>query len=67
MIEKLLVDLEEGVICIMDDILVFGNTPHEHWQRLKMVLQRKSEAKMTLKKEKCKFGMTSVKFLGHVI
>ena len=40
--EKLLVDLE-GVICMMYNILVLGNTPHEYWQRLKPVLQQISE------------------------
>ena len=43
--EQILVGLE-GVICMMDDILVFGSTPREHWQRLRIVLERISEAKI---------------------
>ena len=64
--EHILVGLE-GVVCMMDDILVFGSNPDEHWQRLDAVLKRISEAKMTLKREKCEFGKTFVKFLGHVV
>lgn len=64
--EKILQDLK-GVICMMDDVLVFGNTPDEHWQRLKLVLERIESYGMTLKKEKCEFGVTEVKFLGHIV
>ena len=64
--EKILHGLE-GVICMMDDILVYGTNSKEHWQRVKLVLQRIRNSGMTLKKEKCQFGMTEVKFLGHLV
>jgi len=56
-----------GVVCMMDDVLIFGKNEEEHWSRLWLVLQRINEAGITLKKEKCEFGMNSVKFLGHVV
>ena len=64
--EKILFGLE-GVICMMDDVLVFGTDAEEHWCRLRKVLQRILNSGMTLKKEKCEFGVTEVKFLGHIV
>ena len=64
--EKILMDLK-GVICLMDEVLVFGKDADEHWQRLYEVLKRIENSGMTLKKEKCEFGRSEIKFLGHVI
>ena len=52
---------------MMDDVLVFGENSVQHWTRLQEVLKRIREAGMTLTKDKCQFGVASVKFLGHVI
>ena len=64
--EKILFGLE-GVICMMDDVLVFGRDAKEHWIRLRLVLEKIEKSGMTLKKEKCEFGVTEVKFLGHIV
>ena len=55
----------EGVICIMDDVLIHGQTEEEHDQRLDNVLQRMKEVGMTLNKDKCHFSQNQVKFLGQ--
>ena len=52
---------------MMDDVLVFSATPAEHWARLGKVLDRITTSGMTLKKEKCEFGCSEVKFMGHVV
>ena len=57
----------EGVVCLVDDVLVFGSNQGEHDARLSAVLQQLEKAGATLNKEKCVFHQTSVKFLGHVI
>lgn len=57
----------EGVLCHMDDVLVFGSTTEEHDQRLECVLKRLSANGLTLNPEKCEFKVTSVEFLGHQI
>ena len=57
----------DGVVCLMDDVLVFGKDRNEHDLRLKQVLERVREAKVTLNHTKCEFAKSSVKFLGHVI
>ena len=57
----------EGVVCLMDDVLVFGKDQEEHDQRLRQVLERVEAANVTLNPSKCEFSKTEVKFLGHVI
>ena len=57
----------DGVVCQMDDILVFGKDKEEHDQRLIQVLKRLESAHVTLNPRKCEFSKTAVKFLGYVI
>jgi len=57
----------DGVVCMMDDVLVYGENDLEHWSRLRKVLDKIRESGMTLQKDKCEFGLTSVKFLGHIV
>ena len=57
----------EGVLCMMDDILVHGKTQEEHDSRLHEVLRRIQRSGLTLNKEKCFFSLPEVKFLGQVI
>ena len=56
-----------GVVCLVDDILVYGNTQEEHNTHLLAVLQRIKEAGLTLSKDKCEFNQTHIKYLGQVI
>ena len=57
----------EGVVCLIDDTLVFGHTKEEHDRRLTAVLTSLETAGVMLNKDKCSFGQESLKFLGHVI
>ena len=57
----------EGVVCQIDDILVFGKDQEEHQRRLAKVLERLESANVTLNSNKCEFNKTSVKFLGYVM
>ena len=56
-----------GVLCLMDDILIFGKDQKEHDVRLTTVLERIQAAGVTLNKDKCEFNKTSLTFLGHTI
>ena len=49
----------DGVVCMIDDILVHGSTVEEHDDRLTKVLQRLEEAGLTLNREKCQFSQSS--------
>ncbi|KAJ8377185.1 hypothetical protein SKAU_G00077650 [Synaphobranchus kaupii] len=57
----------EGVVCHIDDVLVWGRTQEEHDTRLHAVLGRIEKAGITLNVEKCDLSKKEVTFLGHVI
>uniref|UniRef100_A0A1A8CXN4 Gypsy retrotransposon integrase-like protein 1 n=1 Tax=Nothobranchius kadleci TaxID=1051664 RepID=A0A1A8CXN4_NOTKA len=56
-----------GVVCHMDDILIWGQDQQEHNARLHTVLNKLQEAGVTLNLEKCDLSKQEVKFLGHVL
>lgn len=56
-----------GVVCQMDDVLVFGKDQAEHDERLTAILKRIESAGTTLNPDKCEFGKTKLKFLDHLI
>ena len=57
----------KGVLCLMDDVLVYGKDQREHDKRLEAVLQQIEAAGMTLNHDKCEVSETQLKFLGHII
>ena len=57
----------EGVVCMMDDIVVFGSTREEHDKRLHEVLTKLQVSGLTLNKEKCRFRESEIEFLGQII
>ena len=57
----------DGVQVNIDDMLVYAQTREEHDTRLMDVMKRLSEAEVTLNYDKCVFGVTEIKFLGHII
>ena len=56
-----------GVLCHIDDILVYGRDAAEHESRLQAALKRIQSAGITLNEGKCQFYQSCVTFLGHVI
>ena len=56
-----------GVLCLMDDIIIFGTTQEEHDSRLMATLQQLETAGVTLNQGKCEFRRTELKFLGHIV
>ena len=57
----------KGVLCLMDDVLVYGKDQREHDKQLEAVLQWIKAAGMTLNRDKCEVSKTQLKFLGHII
>ena len=55
------------VVVYLDDILVFSETVEEHYEHLRAVFQRLRRDKYCAKRQKCTFGDSIVKYLGHVI
>ena len=56
-----------GVLCMMDDIIIFGGSREEHDERVTAVLKRLEENGVTLNFGKCDFAKSSVSYLGHVV
>ena len=61
-------ELFQGLPCkiIVDDILVWGKDKQEHDCRLHQVLKKCREINLKLNKQKCKFGVEAVKYVGHI-
>lgn len=57
----------EGVVVVMDDILVYGATSEEHDSRLNAVLQTIKDSGLKLNKAKCHFGQPEIQYFGHLI
>ena len=60
-------DSVEGVVCHVDDILVYGKDQEEHDRRLEAAMTALSAAGITLNERKCAFSKSSVEYLGHMI
>lgn len=55
------------VFAYLDDILIASSNPEEHRQHIKIVLQRLRDFCLTINPSKCEFGISEVKFLGHLV
>ena len=56
-----------GVEIDIDDILVWAESEEEHNNRLQAALQRWRDIGLTLNKDKCRFNVPEVSYLGHTI
>ena len=56
-----------GVLCHVDNILIYGKDMAEHNSRLHATLHRIKTAGIILNKDKCHFNQKQITFLGHVI
>ena len=55
------------MVVLFDDILIYFNVEEEHEDHLRIVLQALREHQLYTKFSKCKFWLTEVRFLGHVM
>ena len=51
----------------IDDIIVFGDTYEQYMDNMQTILERLAEHGLTIKPEKCSFGQTEIKYLGHIL
>ncbi|XP_055632615.1 uncharacterized protein K02A2.6-like [Toxorhynchites rutilus septentrionalis] len=56
-----------GVKRYLHDIMIAGSTKEEHDRSLHEVLERIKMYGFHLRIEKCRFGLSQIKFLGHII
>ena len=59
--------LDQFVIVLIDDILIYLGSKEDHVEHLRVVLQIPREHQLFSKFNKCPFWLDSVAFLGHVI
>lgn len=64
--EKVIQSLK-GVAVFLDDIIVTGASESEHLDNLRALFERLSEYGFQLKKNKCSYFQSSVKYLGHIV
>ena len=64
-ISQILIGLQ-GVLCLMDDVLIFGRDQEEHDERLFAALI-KIQTGVTLNPSKFEFNNYQLKYLGHLI
>ncbi|GJU35919.1 putative reverse transcriptase domain-containing protein [Tanacetum coccineum] len=59
--------LDNFMIVFIDDILIYSKNKNEHEGHLKLILSLLQKEELFTKFSKCKFWLSKVKFLGHVI
>ncbi|GKD74177.1 putative reverse transcriptase domain-containing protein [Tanacetum coccineum] len=59
--------LDRFVIVFIDDILIYSKSRKEHEGYLKLILKLLKEEELYAKFSKCKFWLSKVQFLGHMI
>ena len=57
----------EGCLNSQDDILIRADSREEHDRRVHEVLSKVRASALKLNRSKCVFGITELKFLGHII
>ena len=59
--------LDRFVVVFVDDILIYSKFEEEHEGHLRIVLQILRDHQLYAKFSKCKFWLTKVRFLGHMV
>ena len=59
--------LDQFVVVFVDDILIYSQSEWELECHLRIVLQLLRDHQLYAKFSKCKFWLTDVRFLGHVV
>ena len=59
--------LDQFVVVLFDDILIYSMSKEEHEGHLMIVIQALRDHQLNAKFSKCEFWFTEVRFLGHVV
>lgn len=59
--------LDAGVVCYLDDLLLYSKSIEDHKKLLDRVFGILSKNKLFLKDSKCHLFLERVNFLGHVV
>ena len=64
--DKILSGLK-GTVAYLDDVLIFGSTYEECLSNVHAVLQRFVEFNVRVQPSKCRWFLSEIEYLGHVI
>lgn len=59
--------LDEGVLCYLDDLLIYSKDVKSHQLLLDKVFGLLAKYKLYIKESKCHLFLSKVNFLGHVV
>ena len=59
--------LDQFVVVVVDDILIYSQSEEEHEDHLRVVLQLLRDHQLYAKFNMYEFWLTKVRFLGHVV
>ena len=59
--------LDSFVVVYLDDIVIYNPTLEDHLEHLEKMFDILRQNQLYVKKEKCEFAQTEIKFLGHLI
>ena len=59
--------LDEGVLCYLDDLLIYSKDVRSHHVILAKVFSLLAKNKLYIKEYKCHLFLQRVNFLGHVV
>ena len=51
----------------LDDVVCYSPSVSQHFTDLRQILQRQRAAGLTVNREKCAFGCSTMKYLGHIV
>ena len=60
-------EVNDFILVYLDDILIFSNSIEEHWEHMKIALERLREAKLYGRIHKCEFLKSRVDYLGFEV
>ena len=67
LMDKVLKEVKGYARAYMDDIVVFSSSWENHVRHVRQVLKLLNQAGLTVNPEKCRWGGTKLRFLGHII
>ena len=65
--DQLIKGCQEFAAVYLDDLVIFSTTWEDHLKQLGEILTHIGEAGLTVKVDKCQFGMKQCVYLGHVV
>ena len=67
LMDHLINGMDSFAAAYLDDIVIYSSTWEEHLAHIRAVFESLREAGLTVKSQKCQFGMSQCVYLGHIV